>query len=133
MTGKKRDLTAGEKSAMGEAASLIRTHLWLSTTPPPPPDPNDRAWHMGRDLSIWQRLLFNGRDPEEINGAIEFARHIIHQDGVPLRMTIFYHAKATPVYEQARAAWINAQADVPYGGKGKVSPTIRDIMRRMAE
>ena len=59
----------------------------------------------------------------------------IKQDGEPLRLTTIYNAKgyATPVYEQARAAWIKSLDDVPYGRKGKVPPTVRDIMRRMAE
>lgn len=128
---KTRQLTDTERSAWNDAPPLIRTHLWLGTTPPPSNDKRD--WTMGREHSIWTRLVLTGRDPEEINGAIEFARTVIHQPDEPLTLRIFYWDGATPNFEQARAAWINAQADVSYGGKTKVSPTIRDVMRRMGD
>ncbi len=134
---KTRPLTSEEKAAMGDAAALIRKHFWLGTTPPPSPFPNDpRPWSMARELSVWKRLLFCGADPEELNGAIQHIRDLIHQPGEPLRLTTIYNAQgyAMPVYEQARAAWINSRDAVPYGGgKTKVSPTIRDVMRRMAQ
>ena len=129
---KTRWLSDSERLAWNEAPPLIRTHLWLSKTPPPSPD--SRAWSMSREHSIWKRLVVTGRDPEELNGAIQHIRDIIRQDGEPLRLTTIYNAKgyATPVYEQARAAWIKAQDDVPYR-RQKVPPVIRDIMRRMGE
>ncbi len=129
---KTRELTAAELKLRGDAAALIRTHLWLSKTPPPSPD--SRPWNMGRELNIWTRLVHLGADPEELNGAIQFARSVIHQPDEPFRLTIYYWKGATPAYEQARAAWINSQEAIPYGGrKAKVSPTVRDILRRMAE
>ncbi len=130
-----RQLTPAEKKHMGDAAALIRKHLWRGTTPRSPFPTDPRPWSMSRDLSIWKRLIFLGAEPEELNGAIEHARDIIHQPDEPLRMTVFYNATghATPCYEQARAAWINSRDAVPYGGKTKVSPTIRDVMRRMAQ
>ncbi len=133
---KTRDLTAGEKKLMGDAAALIRTHLWLGNAPPPSPFPNDpRRWSMARELSVWKRIVFCGADPEELNGAIQHIRDIIHQPDEPLRLTTIYNSAgyATPVYEQARAAWINAQDVVPYGGKTKVPPAIRDILRGMRD
>ncbi len=133
---KTRELTPDEKQLMGDAAALIREHLWLGTTPPPSPFPTDkRPWSMARELSIWRRLVLTGRDPEELNGAIQHIRDIIRQDGEPLRLTTIYNAAgyATPIYEQARAAYIRSLDDVPYGTKGKVSPTVRDVLRRMAE
>ena len=128
---KTRPLTPDEMKLRGDAAALIRTHLWMSKTPPPSPDSN--RWHMGRELNVWTRLVHLGVDPEELNGAIKFARSVIHQPEEPLRLTIFYWNGATPKYEQARAAWIKSLDDVPYGRKAKVPPTVRDVMRRMAE
>ena len=136
---KTRPLTPAEISAMGDAAALIREHLWLGTTPPPSPFPNDkRPWSMSRELSVWKRLVFLGHDPEEINGAIAHIRGILtNHEGVPLRLTTIYNAAgyATPIFERARAAWINAQQDEAFGPHGRVRlpPTVRQILRGMAD
>ncbi len=65
---------------------------------------------MGRDLSIWKRLVLLGEDPEALNGAIEHVRSLMRKhDGVPLRMTVFYNSHssgyATPLLEQAKGVW----------------------------
>ena len=116
---------------MAEAASLIREHLWLGKVPPPPPHPSQGKWTMGRDLSIWKRLLFSGRTPDEINAAIQHVRSVLlKHDGVPLRMTVFYNGQgyATPIFEQTLGLHHkNAQTR-----KAKqLPPTVRDILRSM--
>jgi len=127
---KTRQLTPDEVKLRGDAAALIREHLWQSKTPPPSPDSN--PWHMGRELNVWTRLVHLGADPEELNGAIEFARSVIHQPDEPLRLTIFYWKGATPYYEQARAAWIRAQDDKPYQ-RHKLPPKVADVLRGMID
>lgn len=134
---KNRPLTTEEKSAMGDAAELIRRHLWLGPTAPPPPNPKDpRPWSMARDLSIWKRLLFNGRDPEEINGAIAHVRKVLpNQADIPLRLTVFYSGtgNATPIFEQARAFYIRSLDDVPHGRRVKLPPTVAKVLRGMMD
>lgn len=110
MASKLRDLTPEELELRGEAAVLIREHLWLGSKPPPPPHPKAGPWSMGRDLSIWKRLVLLGEDPEALNGAIENVRSLMqnHVD-IPLRMTVFYNSAqsgyATPLLEQAKGLW----------------------------
>ena len=87
---------------------------------------------MGRDLSIWKRLLFSGRTPDEIEAAIRNVRQIlVKQEGVPLRMTVFYNSQgyAVPVFEMALGIHLKSR----YEGKRKknLPPTIRDVLRGM--
>lgn len=56
--------------ARGEAAALIRLHLWKGDTPP---DRCGAGWTMGRELSVWNNLV-KRFTPEEVNGAIEVCR-----------------------------------------------------------
>jgi hypothetical protein len=120
------------------ATALIREHLWQGQTPPSP-FPNDpRPWSMAREITVWSRLVRLGHDPEEINGAIAHIRGILtNHEGVPLRLTTIYNAAgyATPIFERARAAWINAQQAEAFGPHGsiKLPPTIREVLRRMAD
>ena len=86
-----RALTAAEKVAMGDAAALIRKHLWRGKTPPPSPD--SRPWSMARDLNIWKRLvILHGVEPTDLNNAIRFFRWVSSSTD-PLRMTVFYWRK----------------------------------------
>ena len=89
----------------GEAAALIRKHLWRSKNPPEPF--NERSWTMGRDLSIWNALVREGNDPEEINGAITKVRDLTRITG-PMTLHIFYSngGKTRPIFEQCKSAWL---------------------------
>ena len=131
-----RPLTEAEKAAMGDAAELIRTHLWRGKQPPPPPHPKDKPWTMGRCLSIYKRLIFCGYDPADLNAAIPRVRDYIKQD-VPLRMTVFYNGKgyATPLLEQCIGAHHKARPEESFGphAKHKLPPRIRDVLRGMVE
>lgn len=132
---KTRPLTPAENQAMGDAAELIRTHLWLGNRPPRYQD--SRPWTMGRDLSIWKRLLFTGRTPPEINGVIENVRGVLrhlNQDE-KLTMRCLYFDRATAVYEQARSRWIQGQEAETFGphGTGKLPPRVRSILRGMVQ
>ena len=46
---------------------------------------------MGRDLSIWKRLVVLGFDAEHLNGAISVVRTVAPQMDGPRRMTVFYN------------------------------------------
>jgi hypothetical protein len=123
-------LTPEEKEGLAEAAPLIREHLWLGNSPPPPPHPKDSAWSMGRCLSVWIALLRTGREPEEINGAIRHVRDIMTDyTGQPLTMRVLYFKDATPIFEQARARWINAQSSPERGAK--LPPSVAKILQGM--
>lgn len=130
-TSKQRPLTAEETEAMREAAVLIRTHLWLGPLPPPPPHPSQGPWTMGRDLSIWKRLLLSGRSPSDINSAITNVRTVLGPDhtDVPLRMTVFYNGQgyAVPMFEQA--VGLAHKKETPR--KSHLPPTVRDVLRAM--
>ena len=91
----------------GEAAVLIRSHLWRSSCPPILAV-GGRAWHMGRDLSIWNALVREGNDTEVVNGAITVVRAVTNISG-PMTLTIFYSraGKARPIFEQCKARWLN--------------------------
>jgi hypothetical protein len=125
-----KTLTTAE---LGEAAVLIREHLWLGKTPPPPPHPSEPPWHMGRDLSIYKRLLASGRQAEQINLAIRHVRSVLmNHAGVPLRMTIFYNgfSYATPLFEQALGIAYKAE-ESNYKSAKKLPPSVRSILREM--
>jgi hypothetical protein len=135
---KTTNLSPEEVQALGDAAALIRKHLWLGPDPPPPPHPNDRPWHLGRDLNIWKLIhKKTPHSPDAINGAIEHARGVLsHQNGTPLSMRIFWHAESgTPILEQAVGAYHKAQPASTFGPGQSVSlpPKIRDILRDMLD
>ena len=126
----KSDLTTEE---LGEAAVLIREFLWLGKTPPPPPHPSQPPWHMGRDLSIYKRLLQSGRTAEQINLAIRHVRSVLRDcSGVPLRLTVFYngHEYATPLFEQALGIAYKAE-ESNYKQSKRLPPSVRSILREM--
>lgn len=102
----------------GEAAALIRQHLWRSKSPPQvPADMNHdpRPWHMGRDLSIWNALVREGNDPETVNGAITKVRKLLSRIPGPMTMHIFYSngGKTRPIFEQSKSAWLRDQEKQP--------------------
>lgn len=76
------------KEARGEAATLIRTHVWLGKKPPETAGPE---WDMKRDLSIWGQLLKQFR-PDEVNGGISVLRLALAEDlpgSRPITMAYF--------------------------------------------
>ena len=87
----------------GDAAALIRLHLWQGKIPPKSPD--KRPWTMSRELSIWNLLVKGRFNPDDINGAIAVMRTVRPYDG---QMTLrwFYWFKkdegfgSTPFLEQ---------------------------------
>ncbi len=97
----------------GEAARLIRTHLWQSATPPR--SSNGRPWHMGRDLSMWNALVKEGNDPETINGAITVVRQLMGNISGPMTMQIFYGngGKTRPIFEQCKSRWLATEKEGP--------------------
>ena len=102
------------KELRGEAAALIRKYLWLSKTPPMMNVQDSRPWTMGRDLSMWNALVKEGNDPEEINGAITVVRKRTRIVG-PMTMHIFYSnaGKTRPIFEQCKSAWLSEQDKKP--------------------
>ena len=103
----------------GEAASLVRTHLWRSENPPPLYDPvrdcyYHGSWNMGRELSIWNALVAEGEDPEVVNGAITKVRALTRISG-PLTLKIFYGrgGKTRPIFEQCKSAWLKDSENKP--------------------
>lgn len=83
---------------MGEAAGIIRT-WWREHAP-------DTGWHMGRELSIWKRLV-RLDDPDIVNGAMT----MLPMMAPNLRPTLklFYGKKSTPLYEQCKGEWLKNQ------------------------
>ena len=100
------------KEIRGEAARLIRKHLWQSNHAPQSRD--GRHWHMGRDLSIWNRLVAEGNDPETVNGAITVVRKLTGIHG-PMTLTIFYgnSGKTRPIFEQSKSRWLTEDKQRP--------------------
>jgi hypothetical protein len=87
------------------AAGLIRQHLWQPR--PPCPTADGRAWTMGRELAIWDRLIHHVT-PEELNGAITQLRTLTNAPG-PIRLTWFIRReKGIPLLHRAVAAWHNS-------------------------
>lgn len=107
----------------GEAASLIRTYLWLSERPPQSRD--SRPWTMGRELSMWNALVREGNDPEAINGAITLVRKMIRIQG-PMTLHIFYSngGKTRPIFEQCKTLWLDTQEKNPK----HLGAVLREIM-----
>jgi hypothetical protein len=127
----RKQLTPDEVEMRGEAAALIRKHLWLGTRPPPP-HPTDRPWHMGRDLSIWKRLVLLGQDAEELNGAIEVVRELLPDHAhIPLRLTVFYNRQgyATPLLEEAKGRWQKRRLVKPQALKGQAREHLHSLLR----
>lgn len=76
------------KEARGEAATLIRAHVWLGSKPPPTAGDD---WTMSRDLSVWKQLLKQFR-PDEVNGGLSVLRLALAEDlpaGRPITMAYF--------------------------------------------
>ena len=117
---------------MGDAAALIREHLWAGKVPGSPFPTDKNPWTMGRELTIWRRLVLAGWPPEDLNGAIPQIRKLLpHHDGEPLRLTTIYnHAGyATPLLEQAIGLYHKARSTDK--ASKKLPPTVRDILREM--
>ena len=102
------------KEFRGEAAALIRHHLWRSKTPPQDNDRMHRRWTMGRELSMWNALVAEGNDPETINGAITKVRALMNISG-PMTLHIFYSngGKTRPIFEQCKSAWLASEKEGP--------------------
>jgi hypothetical protein len=87
---------------------------------------------MGRDLSIWKRLVLLGQDAEELNGAIEVVRELLpdHAD-IALRMTVFYNGRgyATPLLEQAKGRWLKRRPVKPQAVKGQAREHLHSLLR----
>ncbi len=112
------------KELRGEAASLIRTYLWRSSNPPRSRD--GRPWTMGRELSIWNALVAEGNDPEEINGAIMKVRGLMTRVSGPMTLHIFYSngGKTRPIFEQCKSAWLKDSEKKPK----HLSDVLKEIM-----
>ena len=118
----------------GEAAALIREHLWLGKTPPRSVD--RRPWTMGRELSIWNLLVAAHFRPCDINGAITVARKLRRDwEGTPVRMTVFYWQRqggvftATPFLEQCIGYHLS-HIDRRESKKLAIPPTVGEVLRR---
>lgn len=126
-------MDADTKQAMGDAAALIREHLWQGREPPRAPD-HPRKWTMGRELSIWKRLVSAGWSPEELNGAISVVRTVRPYDG-KMRLTWFYFRTkdgwtGTPLLEACVGYFHKNQRD----GKrkaGRLPPSVRSVLKDM--
>ena len=97
----------------GEAAALIRKHLWQSNMTPGH-SRDGRPWNMGRDLSMWNALVREGNDPEIVNGAITVVRAVTNISG-PMTLHIFYSngGKTRPIFEQCKSRWLSDQENQP--------------------
>lgn len=120
-------MTAAEETAYAVAESLIRRHLWRGERPRP-------GWHIGRDLSIWRRLVRLGVDPVELNGAIavmpEVAPYVrcmlllaSDQSGPPLLERAAHRWHALTARDASRLAWGMTTKAAPSVGLGRVSIT----------
>ncbi len=109
----------------GEAAVLIRRHLWRASCPPIL-EVGGRPWHMGRDLSMWNRLVAEGNDPETINGAITVVRQIMGGITGPMTMQIFYGngGKTRPIFEQCKSRWLATEKE----GPRQFKDVLREVM-----
>lgn len=110
----------------GEAAALIRKHLWRSTQCPALSMLGDhRPWHMGRELSMWNALVREGNDPETLNGAITKVRALTGIPG-PMTMHIFYSngGKTRPIFEQCKSAWLKEEKE----GPRQFKDVLREVM-----
>ena len=65
-------------------------------------------WHMGRELSIWNRLV-KLDDPELVNGAMEMLPTIAPDVRRPFSLKLFYGRNSTPLYERCKAEWLKSQ------------------------
>ena len=63
---------------------------------------------MGRELSIWNRLV-KLDDPELVNGAMSMLPTIAPDVRRPFSLKLFYGRKSTPLYEQCKAEWLKGQ------------------------
>ena len=111
----------------GEAAALIRKHLWRSKTPPQLYLAETlRPWTMGRDLSMWNALVKEGNDPETINGAITKVRGLLRHIPGPMTMHIFYSngGKTRPIFEQCKSAWLKEEKE----GPRQFKDVLREVM-----
>ena len=110
----------------GEAAALIRKHLWLSKDPPQRRLPTGPPWTMNRELSMWNALVKEGNDPEAVNGAITLVRKMIRIQG-PMTLQIFYSngGKTRPIFEQCKTLWLDTQEKNPK----HLSDVLREIMK----
>ncbi len=111
------------KELRGDAAALIRKHLWQSTKAPPSRD--GRPWTMGRELSMWNALVREGNDPEEVNGAITNVRALTNISG-PMTLHIFYSngGKTRPIFEQCKSRWLASEKEGPR--------RFKDVMKDLA-
>jgi len=96
-----------------EAVPLIKEHLWLADEPPPSPD--KRPWSIARDLSVWNRLVDAGYDPEHLNGAISVCREVARNMSGPKTLCVFYWRtddgfNATPFLERCIAKYLKKEA-----------------------
>jgi hypothetical protein len=97
----------------GEAAALIREHLWCGTQPP---RDAPKGWTMGRDLTIWQQHA-ERHGPAAVNGALTTMRETLGISA-PVTMRLFNVAGRADRMEQCIGAWRKAQAaarEVPTG------------------
>lgn len=100
---------------MSEAAGIIRR--WWKRTPP------ESGWHMGRELSIWKRLI-RLDEPEVVNGAMTMLP-LLAPNLNPPSLRHFYGPRSGPLYEQCKAEWMKGQAEP--------APTERTTVRRSDE
>jgi len=72
---------------------------------------------MGRELSIWKRLIrLDG--PELVNGALAMLATVAPNLEAPRTLRLFYAANTTPLYEQCKAEWF--KSDQPAKSRAKV-------------
>ncbi len=121
--------------AMGDAAALIRLHLWQGKTPPTFSG-DKREWDMSRELSIWKLLVKSGFKPEGINGAIAAVRGLRPDwDGRRLSLRVFYWKSkdgynSTPFLNVCIGQyWKNKNDDKKR--KKRLPPSIQDTLRGM--
>jgi len=81
-----------------EAAKLIRQ--WWTKTPPP------KGWHMGRELSIWKRLV-RLDSPEIVNGAMTMLPMMA--PNLEPSLKYFYGPNCGPLYERCKAAYLKGR------------------------
>lgn len=96
-----------------ELAPAIRLHAWLDSTDPPK-SPDNKPWHMGRELTIAKELL-KQFTPEELLGGIECYRETHPNVPEQLKWSLSWVYSRGDRWRMVRAVatWREKQIDAP--------------------
>ena len=118
---------------LGEAAGMIRIHLWQPEMPTFHGEP--RAWSMGRELSIFKLLIAGGFQPSDVIGAVSVVRSLRTDWTGPLSLRVFYWKRqggfcATPFIEECIGYYLK-RSNVVRDDKGRLPPSIHSVLYGM--